>query len=72
MSKQYLLMVDEEGMARFQAMFRGDVRFLEVNGMDLGGNQAYKVLVCPVVPPVPMAEQIPVAQPQPEEPKPAA
>jgi len=53
MSKQYLLMVDDAGKERFTAMFRGDIQFLEVNGMNIGDNNAFKVLVSPVPPPVP-------------------
>jgi hypothetical protein len=65
------MMVDEAAKERFQMMFRGDVQFLEVAGMDLGNNPQFKVLVCPVVPPVPMVE-IPQSPAEPPAPVPQA
>ncbi len=71
--KQYLLMCNEEGKARFEAMFRGDSQFLEVQGMNIQGNEGFKLLVCPVVPPVPLVEQVvpPPAPPLEHAPEPA-
>ena len=54
MTKQYLLMVDEASMAQLSMVLRG-VGFIEVQGMSLGGNNEYKLMVTPVVPPLPTA-----------------
>lgn len=51
MPKQYLMLVEEDVMPRIDAVFKG-VQFLEIQGMDIGANNAVKLLVTPVLPPV--------------------
>lgn len=55
MTKQYLLMVDDEGMQRIRGVC-GGIEYLEVQGMDVGGVNTYKILVAPVIPPVPSVQ----------------
>lgn len=61
--KQYLIMVTEEGVKRFGQIFRGDLQFIEVQGMGVGGHADYNLLVTPVKPVVPMADIAAVEQP---------
>jgi len=65
MSKEFLLMVSEEDMMALQALQRLGIKFLEVQGMGLGGNNAAMLLACPIKPPV-------TPMPAPEQPAPAA
>lgn len=65
MSKQFLMMVEEEGLERFKAMFRDDVKFLEIQGMDINGNAGIKLLCTPVQPPVNPVMALPVPEEQP-------
>jgi hypothetical protein len=48
MSKQYMMMVTEEIMPVFMAMFRGNVQFLEIEGMTISDNSAYNLIATPV------------------------
>ena len=52
MNKQFLMIVDEYMMMRLQTTLHPDIKFLEVQGMDMMGNPDYKVLVSPAAPAV--------------------
>lgn len=53
MSKQYLLLCDEIGMAKLQTVFsESTIQFIEVNGMNFNTDNKFNLLVTPVVPPV--------------------
>jgi len=55
--KQYILVCDEIGMSVLAKMLRADsIQFLEVQGMTMGENNHYNLLVTPVVPQLPVAE----------------
>lgn len=64
--KQYILVCDENGMGALTKMLRADaIQFLEVQGMTMGENNHYNLLVTPIVPQlapaeVPPASEIPV------------
>ena len=61
--KQYLMICDDRGIQQLRAMFNPEcVQFLEVNGMPLGNNNAYNLLVTPILPPVNPAR--PCAEPE--------
>lgn len=47
MSKQYLLMVDEVGMALLNQICKGSVQFVPVDGMPLNGNPYVQLLSTP-------------------------
>ena len=74
--KQYLLICEEAGMKALEALIKG-LQFIEVQGMDVGNNNVYKLLVTPVIPPVapidkPMVNQetcAPCTEDDPEAPK---
>lgn len=51
MSKQYLMMVDEEGLARFGAVFSGGgLQFIEVVGLNMTDNDTVMILTTPKPP----------------------
>ncbi len=50
--KQYLLLCGEEGKERLEKIFNTTVEFLEVQGMNLNGENQYNLLVTPVNPPL--------------------
>ncbi len=53
MSKQYLMMCDENGIDILNALFKPEVvQFLEVKGMNLNGQNTLNILVTPVLPPL--------------------
>lgn len=57
MSKQFLLICDEIGLEVLKRAFREDcIQFLEVQGMNLNGENKINLLVTPVNPPVPPAQ----------------
>jgi len=55
MSKQYLMLVEQENIGLF-AKFMPYIKLLEVQGMDIGTSNAVKILVTPVVSPVPVLD----------------
>ncbi len=65
MEKQYLLLCGEQAKAALEAVLKG-VEFLEVQGMNLNGENKLNILVTPVIPPVNqayVAPQMPVPPP---------
>lgn len=52
MGKQYLMMVDEAALVKVGAVFSG-IQFIEVQGMDIGSDGRFKIMVTPVIPPLP-------------------
>lgn len=64
MNRQFLMMVDEVGLAEMASLFGTNIQFLEIQGMDIAGNQGVKILCTPIQPPVPPAAiPEPVAEP---------
>jgi hypothetical protein len=49
--KQFLLVVDEEGVKRLMPMLGGTINLIEVQGMALENNPNFKALVTPEPPP---------------------
>lgn len=72
--KQYALVCNEEAKAHLEKVIGGGLEYLEIQGMNIQGNDGYKLLVVPVVPPVPMAPPTvpPACDAPPEEPAPEA
>lgn len=66
--KQYLLLVDDNTKAAFEALLPS-LQFLEIQGMNLNGDFKFQMLATPIYPPVTQA-QVPVA-PVPEQQAPA-
>lgn len=69
-NKKFLLLINENGLEHFRAVFPG-IELLEIQGLEITGGTDYKVLVTPVVPPLPpyAARQLeqstaPIEQPQ--------
>lgn len=70
MSKQFLLLCGEEAKAKLDGFIEG-IEFLEVQGMNLNGENKLNLLVTPVNPPVTPAyipPTMPVPPPPAEEP----
>jgi hypothetical protein len=64
MTKQYLLIVNDCGMEKLKQVLSPTVEFLEVQGMNMGTDNKYTVLVAPIQPPVnPMPLVIESTQP---------
>jgi hypothetical protein len=59
--KQYLMLCDENGLQYLRAILRPEtIQFLEVQGMNVGTDNKFNVLVTPVLAPVPPVEgQVP-------------
>lgn len=64
MSKQYILICSEEAVKTLDSVLKG-LEFLEVQGMNLNGENKLNLLVTPVIPPVnPAFIAPPVVQPE--------
>lgn len=64
MTRQFLLICDEAGMKTLESAFKSEtIQFLEVQGMNLNGENKLNLLVTPVLSPVPPAVIMPPAQP---------
>ncbi len=61
--KQYLLLCDQDMIAKLECVFKG-IQFLEVQGMNLNGQNTMNILLTPVVPPVTQAYIAPPEQTQ--------
>ena len=56
MTKQFLMLCDDAGMESLKSVFKENtVQFLEVQGMNLNGENKLNLLVTPVLAPVPPA-----------------
>ncbi len=64
--KQYLFLVDDNTKAAFEAVFP-KLQFLEVQGLNLNGQNTLQMLATPVYPPVTQAS-VPVPPEQPAAP----
>ena len=62
--KQYLLLVDDTTKAAFEAVCP-KIQFLEVQGLNLNGENKLQMLATPVYPPVTQATVTPPAPPAP-------
>lgn len=67
--KQYLMLCDEVGLEKLQAIFKPEsVQFLEVQGMPVGTSNQYNLLVTPVIAPVnpmgPITPPVPTPEPE--------
>lgn len=67
--KQYLVLVSEEGRADLEKVFKG-IEFLEVQGLNLNGENQVQMLATPVIPPVNQVRVAPPAPPVPPAPTP--
>ena len=57
MSRQFLMICDDAGMQNLKEVFKENtVQFLEIQGMNVNGENKFNILVTPVNPPVPQAQ----------------
>ncbi len=54
--KQYLLIVDEDGVKAMDVLFGGAIKFIAIEGMNVNGS--HQALVTPVEPPLSTAEMV--------------
>ncbi len=67
--KQYLFLVNDNTKAAFEAVFPG-LEFLEVQGLNLNGENKLQMLATPVYPPVNAVQSAMPVPPPPEQPVP--
>ncbi len=62
--KQFLMLCDENGVQFLRSLIRPEtIQFLEIQGMNVGTDNKFNVLVTPVVPPLtPVVGEVPVSQ----------
>ncbi len=63
MNRQYIMICTEEGLEILGKVFKTEaIQFLEVQGMNLNGQNNYNLLVTPVIPPLNPATIAPIPE----------